>query len=144
MNIKQIFKGFYLKSQTERKNIILNVLKEKNIHLSESEVESIFCSVKSLDSLSDKFIENATGYHGLPLGVATNFRINCMDYLVIPMAVEESSVVAAASHGAKLAAYGGGFSAYSTDPVMTGQVQVFYEIGNSQNLKTHMRVMNLG
>ena len=58
--------------------------------------------------LVDVFIENAVGTFALPLGVATNFRINGRDYLV-PMAVEESSVLAAASHGAKLARAGGGF-----------------------------------
>lgn len=74
--------------------------------------------------LLDVFIENAVGAFALPLGVATNFKINGLDVLV-PMAVEESSVLAAASHGAKLARQGGGFLTSSTDPVMTGQVQVF-------------------
>jgi hydroxymethylglutaryl-CoA reductase len=74
--------------------------------------------------LTDVFIENAIGTFSLPLGVATNFQINGKDYLV-PMAVEETSVLAAASHGAKLARAGGGFSASSTSPVMTGQIQLF-------------------
>lgn len=74
----------------------------------------------------DVFIENAIGTFPLPLGIATNFHINGKDVLV-PMAVEETSVVAAASHGAKLARQGGGFEATSTRPVMTGQVQVVLE-----------------
>jgi hydroxymethylglutaryl-CoA reductase len=74
--------------------------------------------------LTDVFIENAIGTFSLPLGVATNFLINGQDVLV-PMAVEESSVLAAASHGAKLARVGGGFSTSTTTPIMTGQVQLF-------------------
>lgn len=73
--------------------------------------------------LTDVFIENAIGTFALPLGLATNFRINGTDVLV-PMAVEETSVLAAASHGAKLARAGGGFVATSTDPIMTGQIQL--------------------
>ncbi len=74
--------------------------------------------------LVDVFIENGVGAYSLPLGIATNFLINGKDVL-IPMAVEETSVLAAASHGAKLARAGGGFSTSSTEPVMTGQVQIF-------------------
>ena len=73
--------------------------------------------------LADIFIENAVGAFSLPLGVATNFKINNIDVLV-PMAVEESSVVAAASHGAKLARAGGGFFTASSEPIMTGQIQL--------------------
>ena len=73
--------------------------------------------------LVEVFIENGIGAFSLPLGVATNVRVNGRDVLV-PMAVEETSVVAAASHGAKLARAGGGFTAVSTDPVMTGQIQL--------------------
>lgn len=74
--------------------------------------------------LTDVFIENAVGTYAMPLGIATNFRINDLDVL-IPMAVEETSVLAAASHGAKLARAGGGFRTSSTAPVMTGEVQLF-------------------
>ncbi|MGE0173642.1 MAG: hydroxymethylglutaryl-CoA reductase, degradative [Oligoflexales bacterium] len=76
--------------------------------------------------LADVFIENAVGTFGLPLGIATNFKINGQDILV-PMAVEETSVLAGASHGAKLAREGGGFKTSSTAPIMTGQVQIFPE-----------------
>lgn len=72
---------------------------------------------------ADALVENAVGSFGLPLGVATNFTVNGTDRLV-PMAVEESSVVAAASHGAKMAREHGGFDADVTDPVMTGQVHL--------------------
>lgn len=72
---------------------------------------------------ADLMIENVLGTHALPLGVAANFQINGRDYL-IPMTVEEPSVLAAVSHAAKLIRSGGGFHAESTDPVMIGQIQV--------------------
>ncbi len=72
---------------------------------------------------ADLMIENALGTFELPLGVAVNFLINGQDYLV-PMAVEEPSVLAAVSHAAKLFRAGGGFEAITTDPVMIGQIQV--------------------
>lgn len=68
-------------------------------------------------------VENVIGTFELPLGVAGNFIVNGRDYLV-PMAVEEPSVVAAASFMAKLAREGGGFEASSTGPLMRAQVQV--------------------
>ena len=72
---------------------------------------------------ADLMIENTLGTFELPLGVAVNFLINDKDYLV-PMAVEEPSVLAAVSHAAKLFRAGGGFTAEATDPVMIGQIQV--------------------
>ena len=74
-------------------------------------------------SIADGMIENVIGRFELPLGVATNFQVNGKDYLV-PMAVEEPSVVAAASYMAKLARLNGGFEAYSDRPIMRGQIQV--------------------
>ncbi|MGA7860458.1 MAG: hydroxymethylglutaryl-CoA reductase, degradative [Thermoplasmata archaeon] len=71
----------------------------------------------------DRMIENVVGSYAYPLGIATNFRINQKDYL-IPMAIEEPSVVAAASNAAKVARAEGGFSAQTTSPIMIGQVQV--------------------
>jgi hydroxymethylglutaryl-CoA reductase len=72
---------------------------------------------------ADHMIENVIGTYNLPFAVGTNFRINERDYL-IPMVVEEPSVVAAASHAAKLFRAGGGFTASSDAPVMIGQMQV--------------------
>ncbi len=72
---------------------------------------------------ADRMIENVYGVMPLPLGVATNFKVNGKDYLV-PMALEEPSVVAAASHAAKLARAAGGFKATSTEPLMIAQIQV--------------------
>jgi hydroxymethylglutaryl-CoA reductase len=72
---------------------------------------------------ADKMVENALGLMGMPFGVATHFRVNGRDYLV-PMAIEEPSVVAAASHAAKRVREGGGFLATSTDPIMIAQIEV--------------------
>lgn len=74
-------------------------------------------------ALADGMIENVIGTFELPIGVATNFTINGRDYL-IPMAVEEPSVVAAASYMARLARKSGGFFTSSTGPIMRAQVQV--------------------
>jgi hydroxymethylglutaryl-CoA reductase len=73
--------------------------------------------------LADRMIENVVGMFPLPLGIAVNFLINEDDYL-IPMAIEEPSVVAAASYAAKMVRDGGGFHTSSTSPIMIGQVQV--------------------
>lgn len=73
--------------------------------------------------LADRMVENVVGTHALPLGIAANFRINGRDYLV-PMVVEEPSVVAGASYAAKLARAGGGFTTDSTPSEMTVQIQV--------------------
>jgi hydroxymethylglutaryl-CoA reductase len=72
---------------------------------------------------ADRMIENVVGAFPLPLGIGVNFLINNRDYL-IPMAIEEPSVVAAASYAAKMARKGGGFHTSSTPPVMIGQIQV--------------------
>lgn len=73
--------------------------------------------------VADRMIENVIGAVHLPLGIATNFLVNGREYL-IPMAIEEPSVVAAASNAAKMARPKGGFFANSTDPVMIGQIQI--------------------
>ena len=72
---------------------------------------------------ADLMIENVVGVHSLPLGVALNFQVNGRDVLV-PMVIEEPSVVAGASLAAKLVRTGGGFRTRSTDPEMIGQIQV--------------------
>jgi len=75
------------------------------------------------ETTADGMIENVVGKFELPLGVATNFTVNGTDYL-IPMAVEEPSVVAAASYMAKIVRDNGGFTASATDPIMRAQIQV--------------------
>ncbi|MFY0524215.1 hydroxymethylglutaryl-CoA reductase, degradative [Archangium gephyra] len=73
--------------------------------------------------LANKMIENAVGTFSLPLGLGLNLQINGRDYLV-PMAVEEPSVVAAVSFASKIVREAGGFSAEADDPIMIGQVQL--------------------
>jgi hydroxymethylglutaryl-CoA reductase len=72
---------------------------------------------------ADHMIENVIGFHSLPLGIGLNFVVNGREVLV-PMAIEEPSVVAGASFMAKLARLGGGFIAHTTAPEMIGQMQV--------------------
>ena len=75
------------------------------------------------DKIAEMMSENVIGTVKLPVGIATNFLINNKDYLV-PMCIEEPSVVAAASHAAKLARAGGGFRTHCDEPVMIGQIQL--------------------
>lgn len=72
---------------------------------------------------ADKMVENVVGTYALPLGIATNFVVNGRDAL-IPMVIEEPSVVAGASFAARQARAGGGFHAETTEPLMIGQMQV--------------------
>jgi hydroxymethylglutaryl-CoA reductase len=72
---------------------------------------------------ADKIVENAIGVYALPLGLGLNFLINGVDRL-IPMAVEEPSVIAAASNAARLVREGGGFTAHADESVMTAQVEL--------------------
>jgi len=109
--------GFYKRSLSERVDIIsewADLNDEERLVLLEQGLSS---------TQADKMVENGIGTFALPLGIAANFLINGRDYL-IPMAVEEPSVLAAVSHAAKLIRLGGGFEAESTDPVMIGQIQV--------------------
>ncbi|RLE53653.1 MAG: hydroxymethylglutaryl-CoA reductase, degradative [Candidatus Methanomethylicota archaeon] len=110
--------GFYKLSIDERLKIVTDFS-----GLSEEEVNLLRAESSLKLEIADRMIENVIGVYPLPLGVATNFLINGKDYL-IPMVIEEPSVVAAASHGAKMARVKGGFKALSTEPIMIGQVQV--------------------
>jgi hydroxymethylglutaryl-CoA reductase len=110
--------GFYRKSVAERRGVA-----QRWAGLSDEEARAWEFPPGVDPSVFDRMIENVIGVMPLPLGVATNFRINEKDYL-IPMAIEEPSVVAAASNAAKVARVAGGFFAQSTDPVMIGQVQI--------------------
>jgi hydroxymethylglutaryl-CoA reductase len=74
---------------------------------------------------ADRMIENVIGTIQLPIGIATNFLINGKEYL-IPMAIEEPSVVAAASNAARFARSGGGFFVTNTGPVMIAQIQLVH------------------
>jgi hydroxymethylglutaryl-CoA reductase len=109
--------GFYKLTLDERLNIVAEWA-----GLDESETK-ILKKRGLIAEQADLMIENTIGTFELPLGVATNFLINGRDYLV-PMAVEEPSVLAAISHAAKMFRAGGGFHVEASDPVMIGQIQV--------------------
>ncbi|MGC9443538.1 MAG: hydroxymethylglutaryl-CoA reductase, degradative [Candidatus Methanospirareceae archaeon] len=109
--------GFYKLRAEERLKLVADFA-----GLSDDEV-AIVRSSSALGELADRMIENVVGTMPLPLGIATNFRINGQDYL-IPMAIEEPSVVAAASNAAKMARASGGFHTSSTEPIMIGQIQI--------------------
>ncbi|MFQ6012457.1 MAG: hydroxymethylglutaryl-CoA reductase, degradative [Thermoplasmata archaeon] len=110
--------GFYKKSMEER----LALVREYG-NLSAKEAEKVGNTGAFDPALVDRMIENVVGAMPLPLGVAVNFVINGKEVLV-PMAIEEPSVVAAASNAAKMARPGGGFRAHTTEPVMIGQIQL--------------------
>jgi hydroxymethylglutaryl-CoA reductase len=110
--------GFYKQTTDERARIVAGqsdlTLEERTILTGESGLTP---------ALADRLIENVVGVFGMPLGIAANFVVNGRDVL-IPMAVEEPSVVAAASHIAKLVRSNGGFTASATPPEMIGQIQI--------------------
>jgi hydroxymethylglutaryl-CoA reductase len=83
---------------------------------------TVLRSAMDLDC-ADQMIENVVGLHALPLGIAVNFLVNGREVLV-PMVIEEPSVVAGASYAARLARVDGGFQAGTTPPEMIGQIQV--------------------
>jgi len=112
--------GFYKLSPKERVKLV-----QEFADLTDEEV-SLLQSTGSLDlNLANRMIENVVGAFPVPLGIAVNFLVNNHDYL-IPMAIEEPSVVAAASYAAKMVRDGGGFHANSTAPVMIGQIQAVH------------------
>ena len=73
--------------------------------------------------IADKMIENVIGVLGLPVGLGLNFLVNGKDY-VVPLSIEEPSIVAGLSGAARTARLSGGFEARTTDPILIGQVQV--------------------
>jgi hydroxymethylglutaryl-CoA reductase len=118
MNKSSSISGFYKLRPEER----LAIVKEF-AGLSEEECDLLLNTGSLPLEAADRMIENVVGAFSLPLGIGVNFLINNRDYL-IPMAIEEPSVVAAASYAAKMARAGGGFHTSSTAPVMIGQIQV--------------------
>ena len=110
---------FFEKSRKDRLEIIGNFA-----NLSEDELNTLenMNGGISFDK-ADKMIENAIGTFSLPLGIATNFKINNKDY-VVPMVIEEPSVIAAASKGAKIARIKGGFEVTADESYSIGQIQI--------------------
>jgi hydroxymethylglutaryl-CoA reductase len=118
MNKSSSISGFYKLSPKERLALVKDFA-----GLSDEEC-ALLRNTGSLPlEAADRMIENVVGAFPLPLGIGVNFLINDRDYL-IPMAIEEPSVVAAASYAAKMVREGGGFHTSSTPPVMIGQIQV--------------------
>jgi hydroxymethylglutaryl-CoA reductase len=118
INLSEIFKGFSKLNYEQRLGSLENagVLNADDVeYLREGGLQSI--------SLGEKFIENVVGYFQLPLGVATNFKIDGKDYL-IPMAVEETSIVAAASKTAKWIRESGEIITETIGQDIIGQIQV--------------------
>jgi hydroxymethylglutaryl-CoA reductase len=133
--------GFYKLTQLQR----IEKLAE-NFNLSAEEVNALSSQgVLTLDQ-ADKMIENVVGIYSLPIGLGLNFLVNSKDYMV-PMAVEEPSVIAAASSAAKIIRDAGGFTAESDEPIMIGQIQVVncedYELSRNKILERKQEIINL-
>jgi len=107
--------GFYKLSREERIERI-----KKHAKLTDDEVKMITNGGSLSDERADKMVENVFGAVHLPMGVATNFKVNGKEY-VVPMAIEEASVIAAASRAAKQT-LPDGFKANADSPVMVGQI----------------------
>jgi len=113
-----VVSGFYKLSPKERLSIVKDFA-----GLTEEEIKLLENTGSLPMEVADHMVENVIGVFPEPLGIAVNFQVNGKDYL-IPMATEEPSVIAAASHAAKIVRDGGGFQTSSTTPVMIGQIQV--------------------
>ncbi|MGB7757841.1 MAG: hydroxymethylglutaryl-CoA reductase, degradative [Salinisphaera sp.] len=110
---------FYKFSVADR----LRALLEREV-ISETEYDMLVDGTHLLDAdKADRLIENVIGAFGLPMGLGLNFQINERDYLV-PMVVEEPSIIAAVSSAAKLVRRAGGFVSRAERPMLIGQIQV--------------------
>jgi hydroxymethylglutaryl-CoA reductase len=121
--------GFYNLDLAERQKQL-----DPENRLSPDELGSLMASPGLTLEQADHMIENVVGIHGLPLGIGLNFIVNGREVLV-PMAVEEPSVVAGASFMAKLARPGGGFQATTTPPEMIGQMQLL-DVDDTQSARS--------
>ena len=117
---------FFEKNQNERIRIIKDFA-----NLSDDEAKILQNSNGGISfENADKMVENAISTFSLPLGIATNFKINGRDFLV-PMVIEEPSVIAAASKGAKVARIHGGFTVDTKESYSIGQIQVLDVVPSS-------------
>ncbi|MBY8980980.1 MAG: 3-hydroxy-3-methylglutaryl-CoA reductase, partial [Candidatus Lokiarchaeota archaeon] len=110
--------GFYKLSLEERQHQLVKLL-----NLNQEDFELMRTLGYFSPSQIDRLIENVVGSYQLPLGIAFNFKINSKDY-IIPMVIEEPSVVAAASKIAKIAREHGGFVSEEVKPIMISQIQL--------------------
>ncbi|HYQ41183.1 MAG TPA: hydroxymethylglutaryl-CoA reductase, degradative [Polyangiaceae bacterium] len=110
--------GFYKLGLAERRKVISD-----RAHVDLAELEHALEAGGLDTATADKVVENVLGIYGLPFGVALNVRVNNTDRLV-PMVVEEPSVIAAASNAARMIRQSGGFRAEVVESLMIGQVQI--------------------
>jgi hydroxymethylglutaryl-CoA reductase len=110
--------GFYKLPVAERVRLIKQIA-----GLTEEEASLLQKPTALSFDVANRMVENLIGVMPVPLGVAVNFLINEKD-VVVPMAIEEPSVIAAASNAAKMCRAKGGFHATATDPIMIGQIQI--------------------
>ena len=115
--------GFYNMTLDERRAKLVEALSSGSGTAQTPESLLPFSTGGLSAEAADHMIENVIGLYSLPLGIALNFQVNGRDVLV-PMTLEEPSVVAGASFMAKLARAGSGFTVTTTDPLMIGQMQV--------------------
>ncbi len=116
--IRSDISGFYKLSLEERQHQLA-----KLINLKHEEVKLLQALGYFTPTQIDTLIENVIGSYQLPLGIALNFRINGKDY-ILPMVIEEPSVVAAASNAAKIARKNGGFQSEEVKSIMISQIQI--------------------
>lgn len=131
---------FFEKDRKERIDIVA-----KFASLTEQEVQTLERSGGISFEQADKMVENAIGTFSFPLGIATNFTINKKEYL-IPMVIEEPSVIAAASKAAKIARMRGGFAMQNDESYSIGQIQVVnvdVESAMRQVLKSSKEILEL-
>src|SRR5580704_2056200 len=112
------FPGFYKVTVEERRALVADAT-----GASSEEIERALDQGGIDADTADKFVENVLGTYALPYGVALNVRVDGHDH-VVPMVVEEPSVVAAASNAAKMVRQGGGFTSEVDDPLMISQIQL--------------------
>jgi hydroxymethylglutaryl-CoA reductase len=130
--------GFSKLSKSEKINWIVDTYFSNNI-AAKTIIKQYWNSDNKLQQLHDEFIENTITNYYLPFGVAPNFLINGQTY-TIPMAIEESSVVAAASKAAKFWYDRGGFKTVVISTTKIGQVHFTYD-GNSEELTSLFNLM---
>jgi hydroxymethylglutaryl-CoA reductase len=125
--------GFYRLTLSERQELIASRAQTSAEHL-----KQLLNAGGLTPEVADKTVENVIGTYALPFGLGLNFRVNDVDRIV-PMVVEEPSVIAAASNAARLARMSGGFFATMLGTQMTGQI----EIREVENASESIRLLNL-
>jgi hydroxymethylglutaryl-CoA reductase len=110
--------GFYNQPLSERRRLLAELT-----GLADEDLDALTGQAALSAEQADHMVENVVGVYALPLGIGLNFVVNGREVLV-PMAIEEPSVVAGASYMAKLARLDGGFHAHTTPPEMIGQIQI--------------------